>query len=67
MAEKFSPREGVRYVLMLLVPAAVIVAVSLMMTSGRVSLTAGVAVILASYLAVFAVVRSFRRRFMSRG
>ncbi|NOZ58591.1 MAG: hypothetical protein GXO66_03300, partial [Euryarchaeota archaeon] len=47
MAEEFSPREGVRYVLMLLVPAAMIVAVSLMMTSGKLSLPAGVLVILA--------------------
>ncbi len=67
MSDRFSPREGIRYVLMLLAPAAVIVAVSLLMTSGRLSLAAGALVILTSYLAVLAVVRSFKRRFLSQG
>ncbi len=65
MAEEFSPGEGFMYVLLILAIGVVIVAASLLMSSGKLSLGAGVLVILASYAAVLAVVRSFRKRFLS--
>lgn|GEM_PF-3997783 len=66
VAEEFSTREGVKYILLILAPAVVIVAASLMISSGRLGLVAGAGVILASYAAVYAVVRSFRKRFLSK-
>ena len=65
--EKFSTTEDVKYVLLILAIASVIAVTSVMMTSGRLSLAAGALVILTSYLAVLAVVRSFKRRFLSQG
>ncbi len=66
VTEEFSTSEGVKYILLILAIAVVIVATSLMISSGKLGLGAGAGVILASYAAVYAVVRSFRRRFLSK-
>ncbi|WP_456475312.1 hypothetical protein [Candidatus Pyrohabitans sp.] len=65
MAEEFSTREGVKYLLFIIAPAVVIVIASLMISSGKLGFGAGVVAILASYAAIYGTVRSFRKRFLS--
>ncbi len=65
MGEEFSAQEGVKYVLVIIALGAIIAIASLMVSSGRLGLWAGAGVILACYAAVYAVVRSFRMRFLS--
>jgi len=65
VGEEFTTQEGVKYVLVIIALGAIIAIASLTVSSGRLGLWAGAGVMLACYAAVYAVVRSFRMRFLS--